>query len=71
MDLDEEREESNRRGIENEKLSAMLTEKHEFLREAGELMQHAQQMYDNVRARSDTHSCVNYYLPTTISPFTL
>jgi hypothetical protein len=49
--LDEEREESNRKEKENEKLSIMLSEKEAVLIEAGGLMQDAQQLYENAKNR--------------------
>lgn len=50
-ELDEEREESNRKEKENEKLSVLLSEKEAVLIEAGGLMQDAQHLYENAKNR--------------------
>ena len=51
MELDEEREESSRKDKEIEKLSVLLSEKEAVLVEAGGLMQDAQHLYENAKAR--------------------
>jgi cell shape-determining protein MreC len=50
-ELDEEREESSRKGKENETLSELLSEKEDVLVEAGGLMQDVQSLYENAKAR--------------------
>mmetsp|Transcript_7327 Transcript_7327/g.12302 ORF Transcript_7327/g.12302 Transcript_7327/m.12302 type:complete len:883 (-) Transcript_7327:214-2862(-) len=53
IELDEEREESARKDKENAALTEMLSEKEGFLSEAGQVMQDAQTLYDNAKARVD------------------
>lgn len=51
LELDEEREESLRKDKETASLNEMLTAKEEVLEEAGQVMQDAQALYENAKAR--------------------
>jgi chromosome segregation ATPase len=53
LELDEEREESSRKDKESAALAEMLSEKEGVLAEAGQVMQDAQTLYDNAKARVD------------------